>query len=209
MAIGLATGAYGLSFGVLADVAGLSLLQTAAMSALVFTGATQLSVVGVLAAGGGVAPALVNGLLLAARHVPYGISLAPVLRGSRARRALAAQLVIDESTAMAKAQDEPRDAERAFWATGLSVFVCWNAASIAGALGGRALGDPAALGLDAVFPAAFIALLVPQLRQAGAPASAAAGVLIAAALLTLTPPGVPVLAAGLGVLAGLHGRGTR
>lgn len=200
MAIGAATGAYGLSFGALADSAGLTLGQIAAMSTLVFTGATQLSVAGVLAAGGAVPAALLNGWLIAARHLGYGVALAPLLRGSRRRRALAAQLVIDESTAMARAQPDRQRAERAFWLTGLSVFAWWNAASITGALGGRALHDPAALGLDAVFPAAFVALLGPQLRQPGAKLAALTGLVIAAALVPIAPPGVPVLAAGLAVL---------
>jgi 4-azaleucine resistance transporter AzlC len=200
LAIGAATGAYGLSFGALADSAGLTLGQIAAMSTLVFTGATQLSVAGVLAAGGAVPAALINGWLIGARHLGYGVALAPLLRGSRRRRAVAAQLVIDESTAMARAQPDRQRAERAFWLTGLSVFAWWNAASIAGALGGRALHDPAALGLDAVFPAAFVALLAPQLRQPGAKVAALTGIAITAALVPIAPPGVPVLAAGLAVL---------
>jgi 4-azaleucine resistance transporter AzlC len=200
LAIGAATGVYGLSFGALADQAGLSLGQVAAMSAFVFTGATQLSVAGVLVSGGAVPAALVNGWLVAARHLGYGITLVPVLRGARVRRALAAQLVIDESTAMAQAQPNRQRAERAFWLTGLSVFGWWNAASIVGALAGRALHDPAALGLDAVFPAAFVFLLAPQLRQLGGKAAALTGAAIAAVLVPIAPAGVPVLAAALAVL---------
>jgi 4-azaleucine resistance transporter AzlC len=203
LAIGLATDAYGLSFGVLAEATGLSVLQAVAMSALVFTGATQLSVVGTLAGGGALAPALGNGIVLATRHVAYGASLAEVLRGPLWRRLLGAQIVIDESTAMAKAQPGQALARRAFWATGISVYVFWNAATVVGALAGQAIGDPAAFGLDAVFPAAFVALLAPQLREPGAPAAALAGVLIAAALVPFTPPGVPILAATLGLAAAL------
>jgi branched chain amino acid efflux pump len=199
-AIGLATGAYGLSFGALAIAAGLSLPQAVAMSAFVFTGATQLSVVGALAAGGAAAPAVASGLVLASRHVAYGIAVAPLLPGALRARLVAAHLVIDESTAMARAQADPPRARFAFWATGASVFVCWNAATVAGALIGRAIADPAALGLDAVFPAAFVALLAPQLRSREARRAAVAGALIAAALVPIAPPGVPVLAAAAGTL---------
>ena len=130
LAIGLATGAYAVSYGVLAVAAGLSVAQTCAMSALVFTGASQFAVVGVLGAGGGALAALAPALLLAARNAAYGFALVPVLRGRRALRAAQAQLVIDESTAMARAHDDPAVARRAFLATGLSVFVFWNLGTV-------------------------------------------------------------------------------
>jgi predicted branched-subunit amino acid permease len=199
-AIGLATGAYGLSFGALAIAAGLSLPQAVAMSAFVFTGATQLSVVGALAAGGAAAPAVASGLVLASRHVAYGIAVAPLLPRALRARLVAAHLVIDESTAMARAQPDPPGARAAFWASGASVFVCWNAATVAGALIGRAIADPAALGLDAVFPAAFVALLAPQLATRQAREAALAGATIAAALVPLAPAGIPVLAAAAAAL---------
>lgn len=200
LGIGLATGAYAVSYGVLAIDAGLSVAQACAMSALVFTGASQFAVVGVLGAGGGAAAALAPALLLAARNAVYGFALVPVLRGGRLRRALQAQLVIDESTAMARAQDEPRAARQAFLATGLSIFVCWNLGTLAGALAGGGLGDPRSYGLDVMFPAAFLALLAPQLRLPGAPVAAVAGAVIAVVLLPLTPAGLPIVAAVLGVL---------
>jgi predicted branched-subunit amino acid permease len=201
IAIGLATGAYGLSFGALAVTAGLSLAQGAAMSALVFTGATQLSVVGAVAAGGAAAPTVAGGLVLASRHVAYGIAVAPILPPTVRSRLVAAHLVIDESTAMARSQDDAGRARLAFWATGASVFVCWNAATVAGALLGRAIADPAALGLDAVFPAAFVALLAPQLATRQARRAAIAGAAIGAALVPVAPAGIPVLAAAAGALA--------
>ena len=142
-------------------------------------------------------------LLLASRNAAYGLSLVPILRGSRLGRALQAQLVIDESTAMARAQEDPGDARHAFLATGLSVFVLWNAGTLVGALAGEGLGDPRDYGLDAMFPAAFLALLAPQLRQPGARQAAVAGVLIAVALLPLAPAGVPVMLAALGVVPGV------
>ena len=201
VAIGVAAGAYAVSYGVLAGAAGLSVAQTCAMSLLVFTGATQFAVVGVLGAGGSIAAALGPGLLLAARNAVYGLSLARVLRGGRASRALKAQLVIDETTAMARAHEA--DPERAFLATGLSVLLFWNLGTLAGALLGTGIGDVRDYGLDAMFPAAFLALLAPQLRHPGAPVTAAVGACVAVALLPFAPAGVPILAALVGLVPGI------
>lgn len=201
LAIGLATGAYGVSFGVLAVAGGLSVAQACAMSLLVFTGASQFVVVGVLGAGGSVAAALAPALLLAGRNALYGLSLVPVLRRvGPVRRAFEAQLVIDESTAMALVHDDPARAYRGFLATGVSVYVWWNLGTLAGVLLGGGIGDPRDFGLDAMFPAAFLALLVPQLRRVGATAGAVAGAVIAVVLVSCTPAGVPILAAALGVV---------
>ncbi len=207
LGIGVATGVYGVSFGVLAVGAGLSVAQACAMSLLVFTGGSQFAAVGVVGAGGGAVAAVGGVLLLAVRNAAYGLSLATLLRGSRLRRALASHLVIDESTAMARAEAGPDAARGAFWLTGLSVLALWNLGTLAGALAGGGLGDPARYGLDAMFPAAFLALLAPQLRQRDAPAVALAGALIAVALVPLAPAGVPVLAAALGLLVALRPRG--
>ncbi|HEX8074560.1 MAG TPA: AzlC family ABC transporter permease [Thermoleophilaceae bacterium] len=201
LAIGAATFVYGLSFGVLAVGAGLSVAQTCAMSLLVFSGASQFAVVGVVANGGATGPAIANALLLGARNTAYGFVVAPLLPGGRARRALLAQVVVDESVAMSRAQDDPVEARRAFLSTGAAIYVLWNLGTLAGALAGDVIGDPKDLGLDAMFPAAFLALLAPQLRQPGAWRAAVAGALIALALVPLVPAGIPVLAASLGVLA--------
>jgi len=200
VAIGLATGAYAISYGVLAVAAGLTVAQTCAMSLLVFTGASQFAVVGVLGAGGSVLAALAPALLLAARNALYGLSLVDVLRGRLGTRALQSQLIIDESTAMARAQRDKGTARRAFLATGVSVFVCWNLGSLAGAVLGGSLGDPRALGLDAMFPAAFLALLAPQLGRPAARTAALYGGVLALVLVPFTPVGVPILAAVLGVV---------
>jgi 4-azaleucine resistance transporter AzlC len=199
--IAVATGVYAVSFGVLSVGAGLTVAQTCALSLLVFTGGSQFAFIGVIGAGGSPATAVVNALLIGVRNAAYGMSVASLLRGSWPRRALAAHLVIDESTAMARAQAREEDARRAFWLTGLAVFVCWNLGTLGGALAGDGLGDPARYGLDAMFPAAFLALLAPQLRQPGAPRAAVVGALIALVLLPLTPAGIPVLGASLGLLA--------
>ncbi len=206
LGVGLATGAYGLSFGATAVAAGLSPAQAAALSLLMFTGASQFALVGVLASGGGAPVAAATAALLGARNALYGLRLAPLLRVRGARRLAAAQLVIDESAAMAVAREDDGQARLAFWATGLSVYVLWNLATLAGALGAGAIADPRTLGLDAAAPAAFLALLAPQLRQAGAVPAALAGATIALVLLPVAPAGVPVLVAALGVVAGLIGR---
>jgi branched chain amino acid efflux pump len=200
--IGIAVGIYGTSFGVLAVTAGLTPAQACAMSMLVFTGASQFAFIGVLAGGGGALAAMAPAVMLALRNAAYGLSLAPILRGRLRDRALLSQLVIDESTAMARAQDAPGAARRAFIITGISVWVCWNLGTLAGALLGRGLGDPRALGLDAMFPAAFLALLAPQLRRPGAPVAAVTGAVIALVLVPVAPAGVPVIAALAGVAAG-------
>lgn len=201
--IGIAVGVYGVSFGVLAVAAGLSWVQACVMSMLVFTGASQFAFIGVLAVGGGVLAATGPAVMLAVRNAAYGLSLAPILPARLRDRAVAAQLVIDETTAMARAQDDPAAARRAFLATGVSVWLCWNAGTLVGALLGGGLGDPRTLGLDAMFPAAFLALLAPQLRRAGAPVAAVAGAVVAVGLLPFAPAGVPVIAALAGVVPGL------
>jgi 4-azaleucine resistance transporter AzlC len=208
--IGIAVGVYGISFGVLAVAAGLSPAQACVMSMLVFTGASQFAFVGVLAAGGGALAAMGPAVMLAVRNAAYGLSLAPILPRRLRDRALLAQLVIDESTAMARSHEDPGAARRAFLATGVSVWLCWNLGTFVGALLGGGLGDPRTLGLDAMFPAAFLALLAPQLRRPGAPVAAVAGAMIAVALLPWAPAGVPVVAALAGVVPGvLVARGVR
>ena len=200
LGIALATGTYGISFGVLSVAAGISVAKTCVMSLLVFTGASQFAVVGVLGAGGGVGAALAPALLRAARNAVYGISLAPILRGRLGGRLLRSQWVIDETTAMARAQTTPADARRAFLLTGGMLFVAWNIGTLIGGVAGQGLGDPKNLGLDAMFPAAFLALLAPQLRTPGARAAALIGVAIAVALMPFVTPGLPILAAGIAVV---------
>jgi len=208
--IGIAVGVYGISFGVLAVASGLSPAQACVMSMLVFTGASQFAFVGVLAGGGGALAAMGPAVMLAVRNAAYGLSLTSILPARLRDRALSAHLVIDETTAMARAQSDPDAARRAFLATGVSVWVFWNAGTLAGALLGGGIGDPRTLGLDAMFPAAFLALLAPQLRRPGAPVAAVAGVAIALALVPFTPAGVPIIAALAGVVPGvLAAKGVR
>lgn len=196
---------FGVSFGVLAVATGLSWPMACAMSLFVFGGGSQFAALGVVAAGGTPAAAVAAGLLLNTRYAPFGLAIAPALRGGVAKRLLAAHMVIDESSAMGLGQTDPRRREQAFWVTGIAVFVLWNAGTALGALAGQALGDPKALGLDAAFPAGFLALLGPLIRTPAARRAAAAGAVTAVVLVPLTPPGVPVFVAAVAALVGLVG----
>ncbi len=201
--IGIATGAYGLSFGALAATAGLSLGQTCTLSLAMFTGASQFALVGVLDGGGAAVAGAATAVLLGARNAFYGLRLASLLDVRGMRRPLAAQLVIDESTAMAIGASDRRAARLGFWATGVAVFVLWNLATVVGAVGADALSDPSVLGLDAAAAAAFLALLAPQLQGRTVWATAAAAAVLALALTPVLSPGLPVLAAaGVAVIAG-------
>jgi 4-azaleucine resistance transporter AzlC len=204
--IGVATGIYAVSFGVLSVAAGFSVAQTCVMSLVAFTGASQFTFVSVIGAGGGVAAALPPALLLAGRNAIYALSLREVLAGGRRRQAVAAHLVIDESTAMAHAQPAAPDKRRAFLATGLAILACWNAGTLAGALAGGALTDPRSLGLDAIFPAVFFALLVPQLGGRRAVGAALLGAATALVLVPIAPAGVPVMASVLACVPFLRRR---
>ena len=196
--IGLATGAYGLSFGAISIASGLTPVQTSVLSLLMFTGASQFALVGVLGAGGGAIAAILTAWLLGARNGLYALHVAPMLSLRGVRRLTAAQVTIDESTAMAVAAEPHLPSSRhAFWATGIAVYVLWNIGTLLGALGASALGDPARLGLDAAIPAGFLALLWPRLRDRSAWAVACGGAVIALALMPVTRPGVPVLASAL------------
>lgn len=200
LGVGVAVGAYGFAFGAASVAAGLSVLQTCLLSLLAFTGGTQFAVVGVVAGGGSGAAALSSGLLLGSRNALYAMRLAPLLQVRGARRLLAALGTIDETTAMAVAQREPRLSRVAFWWTFAGVFTFWNLTTLGGAVIGSVV-DPATIGLDAVVPAAFLALLAPRLRSGRLErALAVLAALIAAALIPVTPPGVPVLAASAALL---------
>jgi predicted branched-subunit amino acid permease len=201
LGVGVAVGAYGFAFGAASVSAGLSVLQSCLLSLLAFTGGTQFAVVGVVAGGGTLAAALGSGLLLGARNTLYAMRMAPVLRVRGVRRLLAALGTIDESTAMAVAQRDEALSRLAFWWTFAGVYTFWNLSTLLGAAGASAFGDPSRYGLDAVIPAAFLALLASRLRDGRVERRVAlGGAVIAAVLIPLTPAGVPVLAATGAVL---------
>jgi predicted branched-subunit amino acid permease len=208
VSVGVATGLYGVSFGALSTASGLTVLQTQALSSLLFTGGSQFAVVGVVAAGGAGLGAVAASTLLGVRNGLYGLEVSRMLRARGARRLAAAHLTIDESTAVGLAQPEAPARRLGFWVTGVSVFVFWNLATLVGALVGNALGDPRRWGLDAAAAAAFCALLWPRLRSGDARATAVLGLAVALLTAPVLAPGIPVvLAVAAAVVVGLRPAG--
>ena len=207
LAVGVATGAYGFGFGAVAVASGLTVLQTCALSLLMFTGASQFALAGVVAAGGAPLSGAATALLLGTRNTLYGLRMAPILQWRGWRRAAAAHLLIDESTAMSVGRGSTTAARLGFLTTGLSVFVLWNLATAIGAVAGDAIGDPRAFGLDAAVGAAFLALLWPRLKDRRNIVVAVLAAVVALSVVPLAPPGVPVLAAGgVALLVGVLSR---
>ncbi|WP_370588802.1 AzlC family ABC transporter permease [Pseudonocardia sp. C8] len=209
MTISVAVGLVGVSFGALAPAAGLSPAMTMAMSVLVFAGGAQLLVTGVLAAGGGIWAAVAAGLVLNLRHLPFGLALARHLGGGWARFP-GAHVVTDESTAFVLARTGGTDgrARRAFWLLGAVKYGCWQLGTAGGLLLGAAVPDPSAFGLDAAFPAALLAMLVPMLRRADARRVAGTAAAVSLACAPFLPAGIPVLAGMLGLGAAPRPDGT-
>ena len=195
LAVGVATGTYGISFGALGVTSGLSVAQTSALSLLMFTGGSQFAYIGVLGGGGTGVAAVTSAALLGIRNGVYGLQLAPLF--ARRIRFSAAQFTIDESMAVSTAQDTDTERRTGFWAAGLAVYAFWNLTTLLGAVLGNVIGDPRHFGLDGAAVAAFAGLLCPRLAQLDAVASAAVAAVVAAALIPLTQPGVPVLGAAL------------
>jgi 4-azaleucine resistance transporter AzlC len=203
LGVGIATGLYGVSFGAVSVAAGLSVLQTCVLSLVMFTGASQFAIVGVVAAGGAPISGAVTALMLGTRNTFYGLKLAPLLQLRGWRHPLAAHLVIDESTAMSVTRDSTTAARIGFLSTGLAVFTLWNLFTFVGAVAGNLIGDPRTYGLDAAVGAAFLALLWPRLADRGNRVVAACAAAVALGVVPLTPAGVPVLVAGgVALLAG-------
>jgi predicted branched-subunit amino acid permease len=201
LGIGVASGAYALSFGAISTTAGLSLLQTCALSVLMFTGASQFAFAGVIGAGGSAWAGAATAALLGTRNALYGLRLTSLLEVAGLRRIAASQLILDETTAMAIARDTPEAGRFAFWTTGLVLFTLWNLGTLVGALATQVLPDPKALGLDAAPPAAFLALIAPRLRGREPIAIELAAGVVVLALLPFVPPGVPLLVVAVLVVA--------
>ncbi len=199
--MGIATGAYAVSFGALAVAAGLDRWQASALSALMFTGGSQFAFVGIVGSGGSGLAAAAAATMLGLRNGLYGLQVSQFLHHARGwRRLTAAQLTIDESTAVGIAQSSDRGARLGFWQTGIAVFVLWNALTVLGAVLGEQVGDPRRWGLDAAAAAAFIGLLWPRLRSRDAAATAALAVLVTVLVTPVAPTGVPVLVAAAAAL---------
>jgi 4-azaleucine resistance transporter AzlC len=194
--------AFGASFGVLSQAAGFGAAASIVMSLTTFAGSAQFAMVSVLGAGGTVAAAILAAVLLNARYGPMALSAASVFQGGRVRRLLEAQLLVDESWALAQ-RDGGFD-RRLMIGAGLGLYVAWTTGTAVGVLAGDSLGDPATLGLDAAFPALFLALLAPLLRNRDALAAAMIGAGIALILTPVTPAGIPVIAATAACLVGLR-----
>ncbi|HEX3931240.1 MAG TPA: AzlC family ABC transporter permease [Nocardioides sp.] len=204
LGVGIATGLYGVSFGAVSVAAGLSVLQTCALSLVMFTGASQFAFVGVAAAGGAPLSGALTALMLGTRNTLYGLRLAPMLGFRGWRRPVAAHLVIDESTAMSVLRPTRELARTGFVATGLSVFALWNLFTLAGALAGNLIGDPRTYGLDAAVGGAFLALLWPRLGDRRNRVVAVCAAAVALGVVPVSAAGVPVLVAGgVAVLAGI------
>lgn len=196
LSISIAVGSYGAAFGVASVAAGLSIAQTCALSLLLFSGASQFAVAGVLGAGGSALSAIAASALLALRNGFYGARMAPLLQVRGLKRLIASQITIDESTAIALAHESAgaADARKGFWLTGLGIYFFWNLATLLGALGANALGDPAQWGLDATIPAAFLGLLWPRLTSQLARVVGISAVVLALILTPLLTPGLPIIA---------------
>lgn len=197
----LADGIVGLSFGAITVGAGLPFWLPMLMSVVVFAGASQFLFVGIVAAGGNPVAAVAAGLLVNARHLPFGFAVADLLSGSRARRLAGSHVMIDESVAFALAQRGTGRSRAAFWTCGLALFVCWNVGVLLGAFGGSAITDTDAFGLDAAFPAVLLALVLPALRDAATRRAALLGAAVALATSPFLAAGLPVLLGLVGVLA--------
>ena len=200
----LADGIVGVSFGAIAVSSGLPFWLPMLLSLLVFAGAAQFIFIGIVASGGNPIAAVVAGLLVNARHVPFGFAVGDVFGSSGLlRRIVGSHVMIDETVAFALAQQEAARKRAAYWACGVCLFVCWNVGVVIGAFGGSVISDTAAFGLDAAFPAVLLALLLPSLRDAGPRRAALLGGAIALASAPFLPAGLPILLALAGVLAGL------
>ncbi|MEJ7721959.1 MAG: AzlC family ABC transporter permease [Ilumatobacteraceae bacterium] len=201
--LGAAVGIFGVTFGVLAEDAGIGGVASIVFGVTTFAGSSQFAAAGVLSAGGTVTAAIIAALLLNARYVPIGISVAHAIDGPWWRRLAKAQLVVDESWAVGNLGGGRYDGGRLLGA-GLVLYVAWITGTTIGVLAGDVIGDPETLGLDAAFPALFLALLIGQIDSRRALVAAAAGAAIAFALVPLVPPGVPIIAASVACLLGLR-----
>jgi predicted branched-subunit amino acid permease len=191
--VSITVGAYGSAFGAAAVAADFSVLQACLLSLLLFSGASQFAVVGVIAAGGTPLNAIATSTLLGTRNGLYGLRLAPLLKLSGWKRVVAAQITIDESIGVALAQKDEDQMRKGFWYTGFGVFVFWNLFTLAGALGAQAIGDPSAWGLDAAVPAAFCGLIWPRLKNKTQFLVSAIAIAWALLLTPIAPAGIPII----------------
>ena len=193
--------AVGASFGAIAVASGLPAWAAITMSVIVFAGGAQFMAVGLIAAGSPVA-AVLAGLLLNVRHLPFGLALAETIGPRWRDRLVGSHLMTDESTAFGLAQPAGSDRRRAYWVAGTGWFLAWNLGTVLGVLLGAQVGDPQRFGLDAAFPAGLLAMLMPALRESRTRRVALTGAAVAVLTTPVLPAGLPVLLAltGLAVL---------
>ena len=207
LSVSITVGAYGTAFGAAAVANGFSLLQTCLLSLLTFSGASQFAVIGVLGAGGGALSGIATASLLGIRNGVYGVIMAPRLKVKGFKRIVAAQITIDESTAVALGQEVrgEKAMRQGFWLTGFGVFLFWNLFTVAGALGAQAMGDIRAWGLDSAVPAAFLGLVWPRLKTNRDRALAVGCMIFALSMTPILPAGLPIIAtAFIAVAVGLR-----
>lgn len=193
LSVAFTVGLYGAAFGAAGITAGFSILQTCLLSLLLFSGASQFAVVGIMGAGGSAASAIATATLLGFRNAIYGLQLAPILKVTGLKRIIASQITIDESTAVSTLQSNDSDRKRAFYLTGFGVYVFWNLFTFLGALGTSAIGDPSVWGLDAAVPAAFCGLVWPRLKDKRLFLISACAIILALLLTPITPAGIPII----------------
>ncbi len=193
LSVAFTVGLYGAAFGAAGVTAGFSILQTCLLSILLFSGASQFAVVGIMGAGGAAISAIATATLLGFRNALYGLQMAPILKVSGLKRVLAAQITIDESTAVATLQENDEDRKRGFYVTGIGVYIFWNLFTYLGALGASAIGDPSVWGLDAAVPAAFCGLIWPRLKNKKQFLVSALAIAWALLLTPIAPAGIPII----------------
>lgn len=199
--VGVAAAIVGLSFGAIATGGGFPVWVPIVMSLVVFAGASQFAAIGVILAGGSPLAAVLAGLILNARHLPFGFTVANRLRASVLERILGSHVLTDESLAFALKDSDPDRSRALYWACSLSLFVSWNAGTAIGAIMGETLGDAATFGLDAAFPAVLLALVLPALKDRRTQAAAGIGAAVGLLLTPYLPAGVPVLVSLVGLVA--------
>ena len=203
LSVSITVGTYGIAFGAASVAAGFTVLQTCLLSLLTFSGASQFAIVGVIGSGGGALSGITTATLLGFRNGLYGLRMSPLLKTKGVKRIAAAHITIDESTGVALSQESRgEEAMRSgFWITGVGVFVFWNLFTCAGALGAQSMGNPAAWGLDAAVPAAFLGLVWPRLTSLSNRLLAVAAMALALALTPWVPAGLPIIATAFLALA--------
>ena len=195
--VSFTVGLYGSAFGAAGIASHFSVLQTCLLSLLLFSGASQFAVVGVIGAGGSALSAIATSSLLGTRNALYGLRLAPLLKLKGLKKIAGAQITIDESTGVALSQNNESDQIKGFWYTGIGVYIFWNFFTLMGALGAKAMGNPSAWGLDAAVPAAFLGLLWPRLTNFKTRAIAITATALSLALTPFLPAGVPIISCAL------------